>query len=192
MGFFKRFTRPRVELSFKSEKHEFFLGEEAKAIVEVNSEEEFDTEGITVGLNCHESVKKTRMVSKTDAEGETKWYKQSYWDKANLSSDSLKICDEMHLTVGFSKEFLFAIQLSSVGRQTFHGVDRNLKWSLWAVMKTKGQRSIEIESEIIVAKPSAMPKEIVKEVVLIPCKYCGGLMPQTSLFCPNCGAKRQA
>jgi len=34
-------------------------------------------------------------------------------------------------------------------------------------------------------------KEIVREVVLIPCAYCGGLMPQTSTFCPNCGARRK-
>jgi len=31
---------------------------------------------------------------------------------------------------------------------------------------------------------------ITKEVVMIPCKYCGALMPQTSLFCNNCGAKK--
>ena len=35
-------------------------------------------------------------------------------------------------------------------------------------------------------------KEIIKEVVMIPCQYCGSLMPQTSLFCNNCGAKRKA
>ena len=32
---------------------------------------------------------------------------------------------------------------------------------------------------------------IVKEVVMIPCEYCGGLMPQTATFCPHCGAKRK-
>jgi hypothetical protein len=32
---------------------------------------------------------------------------------------------------------------------------------------------------------------IVKEVVMIPCRYCGTLMPQTSTFCPNCGARRE-
>ena len=35
-------------------------------------------------------------------------------------------------------------------------------------------------------------KEVIKEVVMIPCKHCGGLMPQTSTFCPNCGARREA
>jgi len=37
----------------------------------------------------------------------------------------------------------------------------------------------------------ALQKEVHKEVVLIPCKYCGGLMPQTSTFCPSCGARRK-
>lgn len=31
---------------------------------------------------------------------------------------------------------------------------------------------------------------IIKEVGMTPCKYCGGSMPRTSLFCPNCGARR--
>jgi len=35
-------------------------------------------------------------------------------------------------------------------------------------------------------------KEIIKEIVMVPCSYCGGLMPQTSTFCPNCGARRKA
>jgi hypothetical protein len=34
-------------------------------------------------------------------------------------------------------------------------------------------------------------KEVTREVVLLPCTYCGGLMPQTSVFCPNCGARRK-
>jgi RNA polymerase subunit RPABC4/transcription elongation factor Spt4 len=27
---------------------------------------------------------------------------------------------------------------------------------------------------------------------MIPCKYCGVLMPQTETVCPNCGARRTA
>jgi uncharacterized OB-fold protein len=29
-----------------------------------------------------------------------------------------------------------------------------------------------------------------KEVLMVRCQYCGGVMPQTSTFCPNCRAKR--
>jgi RNA polymerase subunit RPABC4/transcription elongation factor Spt4 len=32
---------------------------------------------------------------------------------------------------------------------------------------------------------------VIKEVVLIPCAYCKSLMPQTAVFCPNCGARRK-
>jgi hypothetical protein len=35
-------------------------------------------------------------------------------------------------------------------------------------------------------------KVIVKEVVMLPCQYCGSLMPQTSLFCQHCGARRKS
>jgi uncharacterized paraquat-inducible protein A len=35
-------------------------------------------------------------------------------------------------------------------------------------------------------------KEVVKEVVMVPCVYCGSLMPQTALFCNTCGAGRKA
>jgi len=43
------------------------------------------------------------------------------------------------------------------------------------------------------SNPTIMKEKevIVKEVVMIPCKYCGGLMPQTAIFCPNCGAQRK-
>jgi len=34
-------------------------------------------------------------------------------------------------------------------------------------------------------------KETVKEVVMIPCAYCGNLMPQISRQCPDCGASRR-
>ena len=46
--------------------------------------------------------------------------------------------------------------------------------------------AVKPSDEIIVKE-----REIVKEVVMIPCRYCGGLMPELSTFCPNCGARRQ-
>jgi len=36
------------------------------------------------------------------------------------------------------------------------------------------------------------PKEvIVKEIVMVPCQYCGGLMPNTVTECPSCKAPRK-
>jgi hypothetical protein len=33
-------------------------------------------------------------------------------------------------------------------------------------------------------------QEFIREVVMIPCRYCGALLPQTNTSCPNCGARR--
>ncbi len=38
---------------------------------------------------------------------------------------------------------------------------------------------------------SIVKETIVKELVMIPCAFCRSLMPQTSTFCPNCGARRR-
>ena len=55
-----------------------------RGIVEVKSEEEFDIEGITVSLNCFESIKKTRRCYETNEEGEEEWHEEGYWDSASL------------------------------------------------------------------------------------------------------------
>jgi hypothetical protein len=65
--------------------------------------------------------------------------------------------------------------------------------------KEDEQRRIEDEKKFtreVELKWAVSQKEIVKEirqeVVMVPCRYCGGLMPDTSSFCMNCGAKRSA
>jgi len=97
-------------------------------------------------------------------------------------------------------KFPFALRIPSVARETYYSVDNNVKWWMNATLTVKGRPSIQTEMrEILVAKqetvpqsPSMISKEVVREIVLIPCTYCGSLMPQTSIFCPHCGARRRA
>ena len=42
------------------------------------------------------------------------------------------------------------------------------------------------------AKIVAPSEVIVKEIMMFPCRSCEGLMPNTAIFCPNCGAPRKA
>lgn len=52
-------------------------------------------------------------------------------------------------------------------------------------------RQAEKVKEVATLTSPIHQKEIItKEVVMIPCEYCKALMPQTSSFCPNCGARR--
>ncbi len=52
-------------------------------------------------------------------------------------------------------------------------------------------RQVEKLRVTTVNESPVFQKEVItKEVVMMPCDYCKGLMPQTSIFCPSCGAKR--
>jgi hypothetical protein len=206
LGFFKSFTKPKAQLSLALDKNQLFFGEEVKGDVSLKSEEDFELEQIKVLLLCEESVKKVRLVEKTvrvrkdvyDFEPKRKTVpkEEEYYDYAPLYSDEVQVCNSMLVKSGFNKDFPFVIKLPLTGRETYHSVDNDITWSVGASMKVKGRKDIQAKGggEIIVAKPSASTpstKEVIREVVLIPCTYCGGLMPNTALFCPNCGARKK-
>ena len=45
--------------------------------------------------------------------------------------------------------------------------------------------------QVNVQSPTLQKEVVTKEVVMLPCEYCQGLMPQTAVFCPNCGAQKR-
>lgn len=54
-------------------------------------------------------------------------------------------------------------------------------------------RQVEKLKETNAMKSPVFQKEVItKEIVMIPCDYCKALTPQTSTFCPNCGARRKS
>jgi hypothetical protein len=181
MSFFNRNKLSEDNFQLSLDDTELSLGEELKGTLSVKSEVEFDIEMIWVRLRCEESAGKENAIL--------------------YDNDDLDLSEEIHVDAGFDKEFPFVVKLPSVGRETYHSIHQNVRWLIDAYIKVKGKKyaiSAEGSGEILVAKPSASTtpvkevKEIVREVVLIPCAYCSGLMPQTSIFCPNCGARRKA
>jgi hypothetical protein len=109
-------------------------------------------------------------------------------------------------TRGFSIE-------SSLGVRDFLGISQPQLWQDSTLEKIHARREhIEdmlrrqeearrIEDERTYAhelelKRATARKEIVKEVreevVMVPCRYCAGLIPDTSVFCSNCGARRSS
>jgi len=51
---------------------------------------------------------------------------------------------------------------------------------------------IKRDHELALERIELEKERLSKGIIMIPCQYCGGLVPQTSAFCPNCGAKRVA
>jgi len=193
LSFLKRLKKPKASITLDLPEDPFALGEEMKGTITVKSEEDVDVNEIIFKLVCIESKKKIKKEW-DPVEGKTE---EPYWDEAVLVNIKHKVAGSLILTSGSEKDFHFSVKVPEVGRESYYSVDANVKWYVVARMDNKKRRNISINELIQVTKPSTAPqvikeKEVIKEVVMIPCQYCRGLMPQTSTFCPNCGARRKA
>jgi len=199
MGFFRklkeRVTKPRATVALSLSKGAFALGEDLEGTLIVASEEEFDATEVRAEFRCIERRKKGRYEWNEQAK-RNEW--KEYWETATLHSVDVKASGEFRLASGYRREFPFSTNIPAGGRESYKSVDASVTWSIKGVLAIKERPDITSETvEVQVIKPSAAPtivkeKEIVREVVMIPCAYCGTLMPQTSIFCPNCGARRKA
>lgn len=199
MSFFKAFkdkmTPPKASVWLKLDKDSFVLGEDAKGFMTVSSEEDFDATEIRCEVNCVEEAKRIRRV-----------YDERFHvhvDRAVMETETLyagkpAVSGPIKLSKGYSGKFPLSINIPAGCRPTYKSVDNMVTWSIKGVIAVDGRPDVTSTiTEIQVLQPSAAPsgvvvKEVIKEVVMIPCKYCGSLMPQTETACPNCGAKRTA
>jgi rubrerythrin len=51
---------------------------------------------------------------------------------------------------------------------------------------------LKVHKPLEQARIQAPREVIVREVVMVPCQYCGGLMPATVTQCPSCKAPRKS
>jgi hypothetical protein len=185
---------PKAKLCLRLQKIEYFLGDQLKGEVSISSDEEFDVNGALVQVSCNESLKKTRTTT-------TQYGTQTheYWDNAQLYNTNTKIFGVSRIPMGFNCKYPFSINIPLSSRETYYSVDHSLKWFINASLEVIGRPSIKTETYefSVVHQPLnqtqqvTVQKEVIKEIVLIPCSYCSSLMPQTALYCPNCGATRK-
>jgi hypothetical protein len=186
-------TPPKAKIELYADKAQYSLGEQVTGKIKVASDEEFVVNQVLVRLRCIESIKKTKTWSSQFGTQQSE-----YWDRAEICNGSCKVFGSSTIPQGFGATYNYVIGISFAAQQTLYSIDHNVKWMLSAVMESVGRPFVQTqEYEIQVANPQlsqnspAIMKEVTREVVLIPCSYCAGLMPQTSLFCPNCGARRK-
>jgi hypothetical protein len=56
-------------------------------------------------------------------------------------------------------------------------------------MQSRNERT-KRNHEIAMEKIQLEQERLRNGIIMIPCKYCGSLVPQAIAECPNCGAKR--
>jgi rubrerythrin len=196
MSFLKKFkdrvTSPKARISLQLNKSSFVLGENAEVTLAVSSDEEFDSKEIRCEIQCVEEAKRVKYVYDSVVNRNVL---REVQESATLYSSKPSASGPLHISQGFSQAFPLNISIPAGGRPTFQSIDSRVSWSVKGVIAIEGRPDVASSAmEIQVSQGAAAQvikeKEIIREVVMIPCKYCGALMPQTDTVCPNCGAKR--
>lgn len=186
MSLFKKFTKPKSNVSLKLNKNTVSFGDKLDGILTVSSDEEVDVTEIRAELRCEE--KKKQYVQTGHGHG------GEGWQKKTIYSEDPRVSGPIHLSVGYRGEFPFNANVSG-GLPSYAGDARTVTWTIKGVIGIKGRPDVTSPTAgIQVAAPPTVTMEriVEREVVMIACEYCGGLFPQTETTCPRCRAPRKA
>jgi hypothetical protein len=197
MGFFKKFTNkltaPEASVQLRFASYSVALGENLQGALNVAAKEDFDATEVRCEIACVEQAKVIREVYDAALKRSIPRVVDEsvviYCAKPAFSGSS-------HFSNGENRSIPININIPAGARPTYAGVERRVTWTIKGVVAVDGRPDRTTEtSEIQVITPTSLSqatvqKEVIRTVVMIPCRYCQGLMDQMLTVCPNCGAKR--
>ncbi|MDI9619299.1 MAG: hypothetical protein QFX33_00540 [Candidatus Nezhaarchaeota archaeon] len=190
----EKVTPPKVNLALNLKKDVYFLGENLEGELVVSSNDDFNADEVRCEFQCVEAARVQRRFYDSTSKREVV---RDVWETATLYSARPSLSGPVHMSRGFTQSYPFSIGIPITMKPTYKGVDRRVTWTIKGVVAVKNRPDATTKAlEVQVAQPATTPiikeKEVIKEVVMIPCKYCGTLFPQTESTCPHCGARRTA
>jgi len=187
-----KFTAPKASVQLKLGQYSVALGENLDGNLTVSAMEDIEATEVRCEISCVEQARVIRLEYdpqlRRSVPREVQESKVLFAAKPALRGPT-------HLANGETRDFPLSVNIPAGGRATTQGMDRSFTWSIKGVVAVDGRPDVVSNAaELQVVQPTAQAvvkeKEIVRQVVMIPCKYCGALMDQLATVCPNCGAKR--
>ncbi len=190
LGFLDRLRKPKATISLTIPKTTHGLGDNLSGEIAVSCQDEFDATEVRAELRCVERRRREKWIYDQKLKREVR---RVYWDVATLHSSDPKVSGEVHMLPGFRKTFSLNVNIPAGGRESFDGVDANVRWSIKGVIGIKGRPDVTSKTlELQVIRPTGGPATAKEEVPMVACEYCESLMPQTATSCPTCGAPRKS
>ena len=197
MGFLKKFTKkltaPEASVQLRFASYSAALGENLQGTLNVAAKEDFEATEVRCEIACVEQAKVIREVYDAALKRSIPRVVDEsvviYCAKPTFSGPS-------HFANGENRSIPININIPAGARPTYAGVERRVTWTIKGVVAVDGRPDRTTETyEIQVMAPTVqtqatVQKEVIRTVVMIPCRYCQTLMDQTLTVCPNCGAKR--
>jgi hypothetical protein len=196
MGFFKKLkdgiTAPDAIVELKLSDQNVALGQSIQGTLHVSSKEVFDATEVRYEIQCTE---RARVIRNVYEPGTNRSVPKEVEETKILFETKPQLFGPTHFTSGEVRDFPLTFSISPAALPSYVDIDKNVTWSIKGVVaahhrpdRTSPDLSLTVFQSA--AQPVTVEKEVVRQVVMIPCKYCGALMDETATVCPNCGAKR--
>ena len=198
MGFLKKFTNkltaPEASVQLRISNYSVELGDNLQGTLNVSSIEDFQVTEVRCEIACVEKAKVIREVYDAALK---RSIPQVVDESVVIYSAKPALSGPSNFANGEFRSIPIKINIPADARPTYTGVDSRVTWTIKGVLAVDGRpdkttETIEIQviAPTVQAQAATVQKEVIRTVVMIPCKYCQGLMDQTLTVCPNCGAKR--
>ena len=201
MGFLKKFTNrltaPDASVQLRLSSYTVMLGDNLQGTLNVNSKDEFDSTEVRCEIAC---VERAKVIKEVYDAALKRSIPQVVEESVVIFSGKPTLSGQSHFANGDTRAIPVSINIPAGARATYSGGDRQVTWTIKGVLAVDGRPDRTTETcEIQVVAPvvqavqgqaAPVQREVVRTIVMIPCKYCQGLMDQTLTVCPNCGAKR--
>jgi hypothetical protein len=166
------------------------LGDNLEGTLTVTAHETIDAEEIRCELNCTETV----QVSRTDYDPTLKRPVTRQFTENRVLYQANPVCSPAtQLVPEVTRSFRFSANIPAGARPTFMSAIDNVEWQIKGVVAVHGRPDVTTQTmQFHVIPESQRPVNQAPKIRLVPCEYCQTLMPETTLACSNCGARRKA
>ena len=188
-------TVPYSNINLQLNSWNVALGDKLDGSLELSAREDFDC---TV-VRCEIQYVETASVIRNEYDAALKRsVPREVTESKVIFASKPTINGPIHISNGETRDFPIKIPLSAAARLSYEGIDRRVVWTIKGVVAIDGRPDITthtcefqaVAATQIVTGQQVIVKEVVHEIVKIPCLYCQTLFDQLDSACPNCGAKR--
>jgi len=199
MGFLKKctnkLTAPDATVHLRFESYSIALGNNLQGTINIASKEDFETTGVRCEIDC---VERAKVIKHVYDPALKRSIPRVVEESCVIYSAKPTLAGPSRFSNGEIRTLPVNVNIPAGARPTYAGVDRNVTWTIKGVLAVDGRpdKTTDInEIQVLMPAPTIqaqapVQKEIIRTIIMIPCKYCQGLMDQTLTACPNCGAKR--
>jgi hypothetical protein len=194
LDFLKKFTDhltvPKADANLQLSEQFVVIGDDLEGTLTVTPHETFDADQVRCELNCTETAK----VLRTNYDPAAKRNVTRMVTETRKLYQTNAICNPAtQLVNGVSRTFKLSVSIPHCSRPTFSSINDNISWEIKGVVAVHGRPDVVSKTiQFQVIPESQRPTNQLPKIKLINCEYCQAGMPESSLACPNCGAKRKA